>query len=119
MDEARTIRVERRSYSRSPWRLIDSQTGCEVVAETRVFDHPEVGPMPLGVPGYATKAAAVEALGRVAARTPDLADEVVALRAGVRAYLRSLACCDECYDLGKRSYLDDDARQLARLVDDL
>lgn len=51
--------------------------------------------------------------------THDPEAELQKLREGVRAYLRSLACCDECYDLGKRSYLWGEARELAALVDDL
>ena len=55
----------------------------------------------------------------VAAKVERLRADNERLRAGVLAHLRSLACCDECYDLGKRSYLWGDARALAELVDDL
>ena len=65
--EPRTIRVEKRRYSRLPWRLIDPQTGRELTVDSEPFDHRELGPMTTGVPGYETKADAVEALGRLAA----------------------------------------------------
>ena len=83
MTDQRTIRVERRSYSRSPWRLIDSQTGNEITVDSEPFDHPDLGPMTTAVPGYATKAEAVEALGRLAALTHGLAVERNRLRAGI------------------------------------
>ena len=96
-DETRTVRVERRSYSRSPWRLIDSQTGCEVVVDSQPFDHPDLGPMTTGVPGYATKAEAVEALGRLAA----LAQPITRDSSVIEAMLEVVKSADnlpECED---------------------
>ena len=34
--------IEKRSYSRSPWRLVDADTGNEIVHPER-FEHPTLG----------------------------------------------------------------------------
>jgi len=67
-DPVRTVQVKRLGYSRSPWRLVDSQTDQEVTIERAVLDHPISGVTKVPVAGYSTKTEAVAALGRLAAR---------------------------------------------------
>jgi hypothetical protein len=64
----RCIRIERRTYSRAPWRLVDSLTGEELSFPV-VFDHPDLGPSTIYLGGFDTKAEALERLGELAAHT--------------------------------------------------
>ena len=66
MADVRRVAVERRNYSRLPWRLIDSTNDTELRFEHEPFTHPDCGDMIVPVVGYQTKTAAVEALGRLA-----------------------------------------------------
>jgi len=63
----RIVTVERRSYSRSPWRLIDSLTGSEIAFPVE-FDHPNLGKTVIQQAGFDTKQEAILGLGRLAAR---------------------------------------------------
>ena len=60
------FRIEKRSYSRSPWRIVNDQ-GQEIAVGSHALDHPNLGPMRVPTVGWDTKAAAVEALGDLAA----------------------------------------------------
>jgi len=51
---------------RLPWRLVDSYTSLEVPF-TETFDHPDLGEMQVSVCGFPSKAAAIHALGELAA----------------------------------------------------
>jgi hypothetical protein len=62
--------VQRQSYSVDPWTIVDSVTGEELCFR-RLFDHPQLGAMPLSTRGFPTKQAAIDALGEIAWRAWD------------------------------------------------
>lgn len=68
----RVVTIERRSYSRAPWRLIDSLTGKEVSFPIE-FDHPNIGKTVIQQAGFDTKQKAIAGLGRLAATALPLA----------------------------------------------
>lgn len=68
MSAARRITIERRSYSRAPWRLLDSETGSEVTFPV-VFEHPYLGKTVIHEAGFDSKRAALAFLGELAARS--------------------------------------------------
>ena len=65
------IVVRKLGYSSNPWRLVDTDSGKEVTFESEVVQL-QSGPMRLAVCGYATKQAAVDALGRLASQLLDM-----------------------------------------------
>ena len=46
---AGTYRVEKQDYSHGPWRVLDAATG-EQVWRAEVFDHPNLGRIPISGP---------------------------------------------------------------------
>jgi hypothetical protein len=72
----RVIRVQKKSYSSHPWRLVDSHTGLEVPCNYQPFDDPVFGATSLPK-GCSRKSEAIEELGKMAATALPVAREAL------------------------------------------
>lgn len=85
-----TWKVEKRSYSSNPWRLID-ENGSEVYNDV-TFDHPDLGKCKIDMPvcGPTKQSVVDQVLGGFAAMKQVLRQRTVALKV-----IHTWAACDQ------------------------